>query len=114
MGSFRVGGSGPSTDLSPPTAVYESMSCPDEIMTTVEASATLEAARQAQIKAVLEVIVNPLQSLCQSNLKTLFNIEPHMFQANCIDSMLNPLIPYSFATGRVEKLTQLADYDIDE
>lgn len=114
MESFRVAGIGPSTDLTPPAAVYQSMTRLDEIMATLDASLTPEDARQAQIAAVLEVILNPLLSLCDSISKNLSPVEKHVFMANCIDSMRIPLVSYSFASARVEQLTNSADVHIDD
>ncbi|CDF34951.1 unnamed protein product [Chondrus crispus] len=114
MESFRVAGIGPSEDLMPPVAVNQSMTRLDEIMATLDASLTPEDARQGQISAVLEVILNPLQALCESmSTKRLAALEQHVFMANCIDSMRMPLMAYSFATSRVEQLTKTADVHID-
>lgn len=114
MESFRLAGVGPSTDLTPPGAVHQSMTRLDEIMATLDASLTPEDARQAQIAAVLEVILNPLQSLCESISKNLSPVEKQVFMANCIDSMRTPLVPYSFASARVQQLASLADGHIDD
>lgn len=114
MESFRMAGIGPSTDLTPPAAVHQSMTRLDEIMATLDASLTPEDARQAQIAAVLEVILNPLLSLCESISKNLSPVEKHVFLANCIDSMRMPLVAYSFASTRVEQLTNAADAHIDD
>lgn len=114
MESFRLAGIGPSTDLTPPVAVHQSMTRLDEIMATLDASLTPEEARQAQIAAVLEVILNPLLSLCESISTNLSPVEKHIFLANCIDSMRTPLVSYSFASTRVEQLTNAADVHIDD
>lgn len=114
MESFRLAGIGPSEDLTPPVAVNQSMTRLDEIMATLEASLTPEDARQGQISAVLEVILNPLLSLCESmSARSLAPVEQHVFMANCIDSMRMPLMAYSFASSRVEQLTAAADSHID-
>lgn len=114
MESFRVAGIGPSEDLMPPVAVIQSMTRLDEIMATLDASLTPQDARQGQISAVLEVILNPLQALCESmSMKRLAALEQHVFMANCIDSMRMPLMAYSFASSRVEQLTKTADVHID-
>lgn len=114
MESFRMAGIGPSEDLTPPVAVNQSMTRLDEIMATLDASLTPEDARQGQISAVLEVILNPLLSLCESmSAKSLAPVEQHIFMANCIDSMRMPLMAYSFASARVEQLTASADVHVD-
>eukprot|EP00178_Gracilaria_changii_P001852 TRINITY_DN1261_c0_g1_i1.p1 TRINITY_DN1261_c0_g1~~TRINITY_DN1261_c0_g1_i1.p1 ORF type:complete len:668 (-),score=108.39 TRINITY_DN1261_c0_g1_i1:4745-6748(-) len=114
MESFRLSGVGPSDELTPPAAVNQSMTRLDEIMATLDASLVPENARQDQIAAVLEVILNPLQSLCDSMAsRKLSAVERQVFLANCIDSMRMPLMAYSFASNRVEQLTSLADTHID-
>ena len=114
MESFRVAGVVPSEDLTPPAAVNQSMTRLDEIMATLDVSLTPEDARQGQISAVLEVILNPLQSLCEGMSSAAVSpVEQHVFMANCIDSMRMPLVPYSFASARVEQLTAMADMHID-
>lgn len=115
MEAFKMAGLAPSDDLVPPVAVNQSMTRLDEIMATLDASLTPEDARQGQISAVLEVILNPLQSLCEGMAaRNLAPVEKHVFMANCIDSMRMPLIAYPFASTRVEQLTALADLHIDE
>ncbi|PXF44376.1 Conserved oligomeric Golgi complex subunit 6 [Gracilariopsis chorda] len=114
MESFRLSGVGPSEDLVPPAAVNQSMTRLDEIMVTLDASLVPEDARHDQIAAVLEVILNPLQSLCESMAsRNLSPVERQVFMANCIDSMRMPLMAYSFASSRVEQLTSIADNHID-
>lgn len=115
MEAFKMAGLAPSEDLVPPVAVNQSMTRLDEIMATLDASLTPEDARQGQISAVLEVILNPLQSLCEGMAaRNLAPIEKLVFMANCIDSMRMPLMAYPFASTRVEQLTALADMHIDE
>lgn len=115
MESFKVAGVGPSEDLTPPAAVNQSMTRLDEIMATLDASVTPEDARQGQISAVLEVILNPLQALCESmSTRRLSAVEQQVFMTNCIDSMRMPLMAYSFASVRVEQLTALADKYVDQ
>lgn len=115
MESFRLSGVGPSEDLTPPAAVNQSMTRLDEIMATLDASLTPEDARQGQITAVLEVILNPLLALCQSmSSKSLSPVEQSVFLANCIESMRIPLVAYSFASARVQQLTAASDSNIDE
>lgn len=115
MESFRVAGIGPSPDLTPPAAVHQSMTRLDEIMATLDASLTPEDARQGQISAVLEVILNPLMALCKGiSSRNLAGVEQHVFMANCIDSMRQPLVAYSFASERVEQLANAADAHIDD
>ena len=114
MESFKMAGIGPSEDLTPPAAVNQSMTRLDEIMATLDASVTPEDARQGQISAVLEVILNPLQSLCEGmSNRALSPVEQQVFMANCIDFMRMPLMAYSFASLRVEQLTATADMHID-
>lgn len=115
MESFRVSGVGPSDDLNPPAAVHQSMTRLDEIMATLDASLTPVDARQGQIAAVLEVILNPLLSLCDSmSSRTLSPVDQQIFLANCIDSMRMPLMAYPFAAARVQQLTASADAHIDQ
>eukprot|EP00177_Eucheuma_denticulatum_P008733 GFKZ01015868.1.p1 GENE.GFKZ01015868.1~~GFKZ01015868.1.p1 ORF type:complete len:661 (+),score=67.63 GFKZ01015868.1:119-2101(+) len=115
MEAFKMAGLSPSDDLIPPAAVNQSMTRLDEIMATLDASLTPEEARQGQIAAVLEVILNPLQSLCEGMAaRALGPVEKQVFLANCIDSMRMPLIAYSFASARVEQLTALADMHVDQ
>lgn len=114
MESFRIAGIGPSEDLNPPAAVNQSMTRLDEIMATLDASLTPHNARQGQISAVLEVILNPLLSLCENmSARSLSAIEQQVFMANCIDFMRMPLMAYSFASSRVEQLTASADVHIE-
>lgn len=115
MEAFKLAGVAPADDLVPPVAVNQSMTRLDEIMATLDASLTPEEARQGQISAVLEVILNPLQSLCESMAaRNLAPVEKTVFLANCIDSMRMPLMAYSFASTRVEQLTSNADIYIDQ
>lgn len=114
MESFKIAGVCASEDLTPPTSVNQSMTRLDEIMATLDASVTPEDARQGQISAVLEVILNPLQSLCEGmSNRGLSVLEQQVFMANCIDFMRMPLMAYSFASTRVEQLTATADLHID-
>lgn len=115
MESFKLAGVSPSEELTPPVAVYQSMTRLDEIMATLDASLTPRDARQGQIAAILEVILNPLLSLCNSMAsKYLPALESHIFLANCIEAMRAPLSAYSFAAERVQQLTLTADEHIDQ
>lgn len=114
MESFKVSGVGPSEDLLPPVSVNQSMTRLDEIMATLDASLVPRSAREGQVAGVLEVILNPLLSLCESMaLRSLSAVERHVFMANCIDTMRMPLMGYSFSSKRVEELTSVADDHID-
>jgi conserved oligomeric Golgi complex subunit 6 len=114
MESFRLSGAGPSEELTPPLAVQQSMTRLDEIMATLDGSLAPKSAQQGQIAAILEVILNPLLSLCDSMAaKAATRLEAHVFLANCIDAMRMPLAAYSFAAERVEQLALTADGHID-
>jgi conserved oligomeric Golgi complex subunit 6 len=115
MAAFRTSGAGPSDDLTPPLAVYQSMTRLDEIMATLDASLAPKDAREGQIGAILEVILNPLLSLCDMmSAKAQTPMEARIFLSNCIDAMRMPLAAYSFAAVRVEQLVVVADEHIDE
>jgi conserved oligomeric Golgi complex subunit 6 len=115
MAAFRQSGAGPSDELTPPLAVHQSMTRLDEIMATLDSSMAPKEARQGQIGAILEVILNPLLSLCDSMAaKTASPLESRVFLSNCIESMRIPLAAYSFAAERVEQLVLAADGHIDE
>lgn len=115
MAAFRNTGAGPSEELTPPLAVFQSMTRLDEIMATLDASLAPKEARHGQIGAILEVILNPLLSLCDSmSTKGLSTLESHVFLSNCIDAMRMPLAAYSFAAERVEQLIVSSDEHIDE
>jgi conserved oligomeric Golgi complex subunit 6 len=114
MESFRLSGAGPSEDLTPPPAVQQSMTRLDEIMATLDGSLAPKSAQQGQIAAILEVILNPLLSLCDSMAaKAATSLDAHVLLANCIDAMRLPLAAYSFAAERVEQLALSADNHID-
>lgn len=115
MADFRSSGAGPSEELTPPMAVHQSMTRLDEIMATLDASLAPRDARQGQIGAILEVILNPLLSLCDAMAaKSQSALEARIFLANCIEAMRIPLAAYSFAAERVQQLALVADDHIDE
>lgn len=115
MAAFRSSGVSPSDELTPPLAVHQSMTRLDEIMATLDSSLSPKEARQGQIGAILEVILNPLLSLCDAmSAKCASPLESRVFLSNCIESMRMPLAAYSFAAERVEQLMLAADEHIDE
>lgn len=88
MESFQTSKPVPPEDLSSPIAVQQSMTRLTEIVSTLDASLSPAEAREGQIKAVLDVILNPLISLCVNMAtKSLPPLEKEIFLANCIDAM---------------------------
>ncbi|KAA8496429.1 Conserved oligomeric Golgi complex subunit 6 [Porphyridium purpureum] len=114
MDEFRNSGVRVADDLSPPMAVLQSMSRLAEIMNTLESSLAPAEERESQIHAVVEVILIPLEMMCQQmSKKSLPPIEQNIFLANCLDALRQPLQPHAFAAARVEKLIEQADEYID-
>mmetsp|Transcript_2289 Transcript_2289/g.9602 ORF Transcript_2289/g.9602 Transcript_2289/m.9602 type:complete len:604 (+) Transcript_2289:90-1901(+) len=112
--SFQSAKPVPSEDLSPPIAVRQSMSRVKEIALTLDGSLSPAEAREEQIVAILEVILNPLITLCaRMAAKHLEPVEREIFMANCIDTMRVPLVSFSFAASRAESLMADADAHID-
>ena len=107
MISFKESSHRPLENLTPPSALNQSMSRLEDIMATMDTSLASEEARRGQIVAVLEVILTPLQSLCE-NLSTKLNtLEREIYMINCINAMKVPLQGYSNAASRVKQLEAL-------
>ena len=82
MESFRESSPPPSKNLMPPPAVSQSMTRLEEILATADTSLATEDTWKGQITAVLQVILTPLQSLCEGVAQSLGPLERTIYLAN--------------------------------
>eukprot|EP01102_Stenamoeba_stenopodia_P015701 TRINITY_DN5379_c0_g1_i1.p1 TRINITY_DN5379_c0_g1~~TRINITY_DN5379_c0_g1_i1.p1 ORF type:complete len:699 (+),score=129.08 TRINITY_DN5379_c0_g1_i1:47-2098(+) len=105
----------PPGDLSPPGVLQEILGQLVEVMSTFNHSLVPVDQREAEFRPVLIAVIDPLLQMCTlSATHTLLNAgDVAVYMINCLSLMQATLIPYSFASSRVERLAAQIDAHTD-
>eukprot|EP00051_Salpingoeca_urceolata_P013898 m.176022 g.176022 ORF g.176022 m.176022 type:complete len:724 (-) comp17932_c1_seq2:44-2215(-) len=99
----------PSTDLSPPEALEQTVAILQDVLSTSDSVVESVQARQEELTRILSCVLDPLLTMCQASAQRLDGTDAAAFMVNCIYRIQSTLSLYDFSDERVTGLAERLD-----